>query len=859
MEPQKKSKVFRNIVIVFCLIFAVFLSFHGAASYVVVAESEAVGFDAIAEILFEIENRIANSTFDLYITDYTFNWLGVLVLIWFIATVYFVTTRKKLIIGKEYGTAEWGSLKDIKDLFADNLRKKDLKKLRTKTFFNLLIHSFTDECSRLVIDYRNKTIDEVSKKTEEINEKYKNADMPLTETERASIHNFVTNNHVLAFGGSGAGKSRNFVIPNLLQAHSSFVITDPKGEILAKAGNFLRKMEYKIRVLNLDIKSQSDHYNPFHYIHPNREGYEERVLALIETIIMNTDGGEKKSASDPFWDRGEKLFLQAIFFFTCIGFPKEEQNMNTVLWLISLLKIEEENDDLNSPLDHFVNRFAEKFNEKDEDGNVIREHIGVQQYREFREKAAGKTAKSIVITAVARLAPFRTYELARIGSHDTMLLDRVGEEKTAIFVVVPPTDETFNFVAGMLFTQLFQELQYCAAIKYKHKGQRLPIPVRFILDEFANTCKIPNFLKILAYARSFGVGISPILQSLDQAKELYEKQWGTLIDNCSHILFLGSITHNDTLEYFSKLLGKGTYDKRTSSRTYGKSGSSSKSWDSLGRELLTPDEIRTMEKHKCLLFVSGRKPFYSDKFVYESHPRYNETSDGGAPSYEHIPLKIELDKDGKAFSLDENGNKIFLYEQESTDDLTEEHLNELEELHGGDFKDDALNDFDSHINYSNDAQSADKKPDFTLENEIKVASDIKGILSICKSLVSSKSNKKWTAVLDVFEDLEKNEKVFDENTSKSIIETLANFGLDNASNFTDIDENPEAISTITDAFELISKIILTKSPFKAEDIDYESIEDDDDDTHENFDDFFDELRNELIDDVIDFASSNSLF
>lgn len=381
--------------------------------------------------------------------------------------------------------------------------------------------------------------------------------------------------------------------------------------------------------MNLAEKNQSDGYNPFVYIHPERDGYEERVLSLIETIIINTDGGEKKGGSDPFWDKAERLFLQAVFFFTAVGFTPEERNMNTVLKLITMLKIGEEQDDMNSDLDIYVNIFASRFGE---------EHIGVQQYREFRSKASGKTAKSIVISAVARLAPFRTSAVQKIFSYDSMLLDRVGEEKTAIFVVVPPTDPTFNFIAGMLFTQLFQELEYCATQEHKHDGQRLPVPCRFILDEFANTCTIPNFVKILAYARSFGIGIVPILQSLEQIKNMYKDEWGVIVDNCNTLLYLGSITHMDTLEYMSKLLGKGTFDKRSTGRTKGKQGSSSQNFDVVGRELMFPDEIRKLHKKDCLFIVGGRNPFYSEKYEYKNHPNYRFTSDANPEfSYHYTP------------------------------------------------------------------------------------------------------------------------------------------------------------------------------------------------------------------------------
>lgn len=658
---------------------------------------------------------------------------------WFIALLAIYNSKKNYIHGKEFGTARWGMLKDIADLFAVNIMKgeiKQAKKLRTKLGRWLAKRKAEKKCrenaneiklvrmnqldewaqaakenktySRSEYKRRKRLIEEQTAedyesafreawrpamiewqyeqdkaeieaeaqkgltianpaqkeqrlqqakkdrdkslksfysykgKVAKIKAKYENADELCTNTERTSIYNYKINNNTLILGGSGSGKTRGYVLPNILQAHSSYVVTDPKGEILEKSGYFLETVKgYKIHVLNLDNKSGSDGYNPFAYIHPERSGYEERVLSLIEAIIINTDGGEKKGGSDPFWDKAERLFLQAVFFFTCEGFVEEEQNMNTVLKLIGMLKIEEENDNHDSDLDYFAQILERKLNDADTvNHNAGTMNIGIQQYKEFREKASGKTAKSIVISAVARLAPFRAPEVRRIFSYDTMHLERLGEEKTAIFVVVPPTDPTFNFIAGILFTQMFQELQYCATQVHKHDGQRLPVPVRFILDEFANTCTIPQFVKILAYARSFGIGIVPILQSLEQIKNMYKDEWGVIVDNCNKLLYLGSITHMDTLEYMSKLLGKGTFDKRTTGRTKGKSGSFSQNYDVVGRELMDASEIRKLPKKNCLLVVGGRDPFFSDKYDLTLHPNYRYTSDANNQyCYEYVPPK----------------------------------------------------------------------------------------------------------------------------------------------------------------------------------------------------------------------------
>ena len=725
MTPKKKSSA-TPIIYGICLLVVLYVALHSATVYeyvlFMVERGEIEKSSQILTFLNLLSERLVTSPFEIVITSYTQKFLIWGGFGWLIVILMIESGKKNYIHGKEFGTARWGTLSDIKDLFAENIMKEEIKrakqiktklgrwKVRSNLYkeceqdgkllekaklealndqesirkqngsYNKKLHAeevkrIKDDVKATVIlakrqawkpnqlkadyearlaeiaesplydeaerkeqekkakaDYESKLKDFFNTylKIEKIKAKYKDADMLFTKTERISIYNWKLNNNTLILGGSGSGKTRGFVLPNILQAHSSYIVTDPKGEILEKAGYFLSEVKgYKIRVLNLDDKTLSDGYNPFIYIHPERDGYEERVLSLIETIIINTDGGEKKGGSDPFWDKSERLFLQAIFFFTCDGFVPEERNMNTVIQLIAMLQIAEDEDNYDSDLDYFAAIFERKHGS---------DHIGVQQWKEFRQKASGKTAKSIVISAVARLAPFRTKAVRKIFSYDTMHLDRVGEEKTAIFVVVPPTDTTFNFIAGMLFTQLFQELQYCATQVHKHDGQRLPVPCRFILDEFANTCTIPNFVKILAYARSFGIGITPILQSLEQIKNMYKDEWGVIVDNCNELLYLGSITHMDTLEYMSKLLGKGTFDKRTTGRTRGRQGSSSENFDVVGRELMTADEIRQLKKENCLLVIGGRSPFYSEKYDYTKHPNYRYTSDGNhAYSYHYTP------------------------------------------------------------------------------------------------------------------------------------------------------------------------------------------------------------------------------
>jgi len=735
MKPKKKSSIGFFIGLIFLMAVA-FVALHGAAalSDIQSIDEEFEGLDGITAFGEAFTSRLSNP----HVIEWTDNSQNILILSLvgsFIVVAYIATNKRNTIAGKEHGTAKWGGISDIRDLFAANILKEEIRKaLKTKFFitryfakrkvfkqaeingrrflaerlavlndahdiqrergtYNKRLYnedkariikevktsvqeakiegwkplqfkrildielsdakksfdmgylsksSYSKRISEATITYKKnvKAYYRGKNKVQQLKRQYKDADSIFTASEKASIFNYKINNNVLIMGGSGSGKTRGFVMPNLLQAHSSFVITDPKGEILEKGGHFLQNIKgYDIRVLNLDNKSQSDGYNPFVYIHPERDGYEERVLSLIEAIIVNTDGGETGGGSDPFWDKAERLFLQAIFFFTCDGFPLRERNMNTVLALIGMLQLAEDDDAMDSDLDYFAKIFKEMHGE---------EHIGYQQYNEFRSKASGKTAKSIVISAVARLAPFRTSAVKKMFSYDTMNLDQLGEKKMAIFVVVPPTDTTFNFIAGMLFTQMFQELQYCATEKYKHQGQRLPVPVRFVLDEFANTCTIPQFVKILAYARSFGIGIVPILQSLEQIKSMYEDEWGVVIDNCSTRLFLGSISNIDTLEYMSKMLGDGTYDKKTRGRSKGKQGSSSENWDVVGRALLDPAEIGKLPKEDCLLFIAGRNPFYSKKYDYTAHPNYIYTSDSNKSySYHYTPVINPLEYEGE--------------------------------------------------------------------------------------------------------------------------------------------------------------------------------------------------------------------
>lgn len=651
IEPQRKKDVNDYIVPIIVSLVVAFFAVHISCAY---TESKANTQERIAngtaekaekengfsysEIANLFSQRMKSPTKNIYYNDSTILFVIVGELALGLFGFYMKVSKKKLITGKEYGTAEWATNTTLSSLKSGNLYHKALKKAKTPEEKAKVTAEYVEYSKDMYKQMLKKAKTEAERKA--IAERWDSfrkkgvtwykTDRIFTKTEKICMKNYELNNNTLIIGGAGAGKSRGYVLPNLLQSNTSNIVTDPKGELYGKVGYFLSKMKgHKIRILELgDFKKRSDCFNPLYYVHKEREGWEERVLTLIETLIANTDGGEKQKSSDPFWDKAERLFLQAIIFAVVQGFPEEEVNFNTVNELITWLSIEEEGDQKNSMLDCFFEDFANQYGEN---------HIAVQQFNEFRSKASGKTAKSIVVSAVARLSSMKIPEIKRILNRDDMHLDMVGEELTTIFVVKPPTSDESNYIAGMFFTILFQELNYCATIKHREQ-QCVPVPVHFYLDEFATTCRIPKFVEIQSYARSLGIGITVILQSLDQLKNIYEKEWGVVLDNSNTFLYLGNVRSMETLEYVSKMLGKGTFDKQSTSRSRGKSGSSSTSYDKIGRELMTPDEINKMPKKKCLLFVSGKAPFKSDKYDYSMHPYYKYSADKDKKYfYEHTP------------------------------------------------------------------------------------------------------------------------------------------------------------------------------------------------------------------------------
>ena len=436
--------------------------------------------------------------------------------------------------------------------------------------------------------------------------------IPLTQTERLTMNSrpkqpkYARNKNILVIGGSGSGKTRFFVKPSLMQMHSSYVVTDPKGTVLIECGKLLQRGGYQIKVLNTINFKKSMKYSPFAYLRSEKD-----ILKLVNTIIANTKGDGEKSGED-FWVKAEKLYYTALIGYIWYEAPDEEKTFTTLLEMINASEAREDDEDFQYPVDLMFERLEEK----------DPEHFAVKQYRKYK-LAAGKTAKSILISCGARLAPFDIKELRELMETDEMQLDTIGDRKTALFVIISDTDDTFNFVVSILYTQLFNLLCDKADDEY---GGRLPVHVRCLLDEFANIGQIPKFEKLIATIRSREISASIILQSQSQLKAIYKDNADTITGNCDTTLFLGG-KEKTTLKEMSELLGKETIDSFNTSETRGRELSHGLNYQKLGKELMTQDEIAVMDGGKCILQVRGVRPFFSDKFDITKHPKYKYLSD----------------------------------------------------------------------------------------------------------------------------------------------------------------------------------------------------------------------------------------
>ena len=449
------------------------------------------------------------------------------------------------------------------------------------------------------------------------------------------------NLNVLVVGGSGSGKTRFYAKPNIMQANTSFVVLDPKGEILRDTGNLLKLKGYEIKVLDLINMHLSHCYNPFAYLQDDKD-----VLKLVTNLIRNTTP-KGSNTNDPFWERSETALLEALILYLLYEASPEERNFPMVMEMIAAAEVREDDEEYQSPLDELFERLEMR----------EPEHLAVKQYKIFK-LAAGKTAKSILISLGVRLEKFNLASIAGITTTDELELPSIGERKTALFAVIPDNDSSFNFIVGMLYTQLFQQLYFLADCVY---DGRLPVHVHFVMDEFSNVALPDEFDKLLSTMRSREISVSIILQNLAQLKALFKDTWESIVGNCDEFLYLGG-NEQSTHKYVSELLGKETIDTNTYGQSNGRNGSYSTNYQQSGRELLTPDEVRMLDNRYALLFIRGERAVMDDKNDILKHPNLKLTVDGGNQPFRHGGTENALD--WKAVALNENSDYELLSDEE---------------------------------------------------------------------------------------------------------------------------------------------------------------------------------------------------
>ena len=542
-----------------------------------------------------------NQPFHLYLNDYSLKTILVFLFLYACGVGIYFTSSENRRPGEEHGSAKWGNVSSIARKYTD--RKHRLK--------NLILSQ------------------------------------SLALSLNAKSHR--RNLNVLIVGGSGAGKTRFYAKPNIMQCNTSFVIADPKGEMLRATAPLLLQRGYDVKVFNLINPSDSDGYNPFTYIRTD-----EDVVKLISNLIQNTTP-KNAQQSDPFWEKSEIALDTALMLYLLHEAPPEEQNFETMMFMIENASAMEEDETFQSPVDVLFEALEEKYPE----------HIAVKQWKIFKQ-ASGKTAKSILISAAVRLAAFNLPEIAKMTSYDNLDIGSLGEKKKAIFCVIPDNDNSFNYLVGMLYTQAFQELHYRA--DHKHGGE-LPIPVHFVMDEFANVALPDNFERVLATMRSRRISVSIIIQNMAQLKALFKDSWESVVGNCDTFLYLGG-NEQSTHEYISKMLGKETIDTRTRGITKGRNGSSNTNYQNAGRELLTLDEVRLLDNSNALIFIRGEKPIMDKKFDILSHPNIKLTEDGGAKPYQHSKDNKYLIDD---ISVSDINNLKYIELEDSVNEENSEH------------------------------------------------------------------------------------------------------------------------------------------------------------------------------------------
>ncbi|WP_420314303.1 VirD4-like conjugal transfer protein, CD1115 family [Blautia wexlerae] len=529
--------------------------------------------------LMEVLTEKLNHPFQFHYTEYTIKSMLVCTLLYAAGIGIFYSSQKNYRRGEEHGSARWGDARQI--------CKKYSKKPYSQNI--LLTQNF-----RISLD---------------------------THKHRRCLN-------ILVVGGSGAGKSRGFALPNIMQCCCSMVITDPKAELLRKTGGLLEKKGYEVRVFDLINPDTSFCYNPFEYVHDDKD-----VLRLISNLIQNTTPKGSQS-SDPFWEKSETALLQALMLYLLHEAPPEEQNFAMIMEMLGSAQVKEEDEDYESPLDILFDRLEMR----DPDS------IAVKQYHIYKQ-AAGKTAKSILISVGVRLAAFNLPQIAKLTNTDELDLSSMGEKKVALFCCIPDADTSLNYLVGMIYSQLFQTLYYMAD---RVHGGALPVPVNCIMDEFPNVSLPNEFEKILATCRSRSIYCSIIIQNMSQLKALFKDSWESLVGNCDEFLYLGG-NEKETHKYVSELLGKETIDTNTYGQTKGKSGSYSTNFQQSGRELLQPDEVRMLDNQNALLFIRGERPILDAKYDLMKHPNIRYTEDGGAGPFNYAKAPLAHDD----FTFDE--------------------------------------------------------------------------------------------------------------------------------------------------------------------------------------------------------------
>ena len=572
---------------VLCLVFLPFVWWAAAITACAIAPDK--NFIQILETLSE---KLEQPFFITY-TPYTFKCILIFTAAYFLGIGIYESQKRNYRRGVEHGSAKWGNVSEICRRYCEKRYTQNL----------LLTQHF-----RMGLDsYKHKR-----------------------------------NLNVLVVGGSGAGKSRTYAIPNIMQCNCSMVITDPKAELLRKTGGVLERNGYEVRVFDLINPETSWCYNPFAYVWDDKD-----VLKLINNLIRNTTPKGAQS-SDPFWEKSETALLQALMLYLLHEAPPEEQNFPMIMEMLGSAQVKEDDEDYQSPLDILFERLEMRDPES----------IAVKQYAIYKQ-AAGKTAKSILISVGVRLAAFNLKQIANLTCTDELDLYSIGEKKVALFCCIPDADTSMNYLVGMIYSNLFQTLYYVADRKY---GGRLPIPVHCIMDEWPNVALPDDFDKILATMRSRGISCSIIIQNISQMKALFKDSYESLIGNCDEFLYLGG-NEKEGHKYVSELLGKETLDTNTYGQTKGRSGSYSVNYQQTGRELLTPDEIRLLDNRKAILFIRGERPIMDDKYDLKKHVNFRYTEDGGASPYDYAKTPLAHD------DLKIDINRLDDYELLSTEDI----------------------------------------------------------------------------------------------------------------------------------------------------------------------------------------------